>query len=80
MQGLFFILVIDRDSRPEPLTVENGIMRVNIAATVYTIHGFTIAIVCNVLLEAHSSPESPWDCHARPRAVVNVASPTTPQK
>ena len=31
----------------QPVSVENGVMRVNIGSTAYTIDGFTVQIVCN---------------------------------
>ena len=33
----------------EPLSVENGVIRVNVGSTVYTVNGFTIIIICNVI-------------------------------
>ena len=34
----------------EPLSVENGIIRVNIGSTVYTVNGLNITIICNVIV------------------------------
>ena len=34
----------------EPLSVENGVIRVNIGSTVYTVNGLTIIIICNVIV------------------------------
>ena len=31
----------------QPVSVENGVMRVRIGSTAYTVNGFTVQIVCN---------------------------------
>ena len=44
---LLYTIVIERGS--EPLSVENGVIRVNVGSTVYTVNGLTIIIICNVI-------------------------------
>ena len=48
---LTFVVGIIARGGSEPFTVENGAMRVNVGATVYTVNGLTIAISCNVIAE-----------------------------
>ena len=45
----FLVPVLIARGGSVPLTVENGVMRVNVGATVYTLNGLTIAISCNVI-------------------------------
>ena len=40
-------LIFDEDVS-QPVSVENGVMRVKIGSTAYTVNGFTVQIVCNV--------------------------------
>ena len=39
-------LIFDEDVS-QPVSVENGVMRVNIGSTAYTVNGLTVQIVCN---------------------------------
>ena len=39
-------LMFDEDVA-QPVSVENGVMRVRIGSTAYTLNGFTVQIVCN---------------------------------
>ena len=47
---LYFLAVVIARGGSEPLTVDNGVMRVNVGTTVYTVNGLTIAISCNVIV------------------------------
>ena len=40
------VIVFDEDVS-QPVCVENGVMRVKIGSTAYTVDGFTVQIVCN---------------------------------
>ena len=33
----------------QPVSVENGVMRVRIGSTAYTVNGFIVQIICNVI-------------------------------
>ena len=41
-------LIFDEDVS-QPVSVENGVMKVRIGSTAYTVNGFTVQIVCNVI-------------------------------
>ena len=46
---LFVIGIVIETGGSKPLSVENGVITVNVGSTVYTVDGITIVIICNVI-------------------------------